>query len=180
MHLPRLHSVFLIATAALGLAGCSTYGGGYGRVSVGYGSAGYCDPYYDDCYGGGYGGYYGDPWYGWYGGYYYPGIGFYVYDRGGNRFRWSDDHRRYWEGRRQGWQGRNWNDRRWENWGSYHGANGNRDWNRGQAGGNGTWTRGSQGSGNGNWRRGGQSGGNGHWRRGGQSNGNGGRPRRGH
>ncbi len=69
MSLVRLRTAALVLAAGLGLSACTTYDSyGYGGVSVGYGSAGYCDPYYDDCYyghGGG-GGYY-DPWYGWYG-----------------------------------------------------------------------------------------------------------------
>ena len=131
MSLIRLRTAALVLAAGLGLSACSHYGGyGYGGLSVGYGSS-YCDPYYDDCYGG-YGGYgygYGDPWYGWYGDYYYPGIGIYVFDRLGRRHRWNDDHRRYWEGRRGRWQGRDWNDRRWERWDNYRGDN--RNWRRG-------------------------------------------------
>src|SRR5690554_8135295 len=84
----------LIALAALGLAGCSTYdsgGYGYSRVSVGLASS--------------------YPYYGWYDGYYYPGTGYYIYDRSGSRYRWSDRHRRYWEvrrpsrGYRENWSG---------------------------------------------------------------------------
>ena len=69
--------------AALGLAGCSSYDSGYGysRVSLGYGSA-------------------YRPYYGWYDGYYYPGTGYYIYDRSGSRYRWSDRYRNYWESRR--------------------------------------------------------------------------------
>lgn len=122
MSLNRLRTAALVLAAGLGLTACSHYGGyGYGGLSVGYGG-GYCDPYYYDCYSGygGYGGYY-DPWYGWYGNYYYPGIGIYVFDRLGRRHRWNDDHRRYWEGRRGRWQGRDWNDRRWERWDGYRG-----------------------------------------------------------
>ncbi len=108
--------------AALGLSGALLLGGcayddgyGYGGVNVGtgyYGGGGY----YDDGYGygngwggGGYGyqpSYYG----GWYSDYYYPGSGYYVYDRGGKRYRWNDGQRRYWEGRRaergNQWRGR--------------------------------------------------------------------------
>jgi hypothetical protein len=129
----RLRSALLLLAAGLGLTACSHYGGyGYGGLSVGYGG-GYCDPYYDDCYRGygGYGGYY-DPWYGWYGDYYYPGIGIYVFDRWGRRHRWSDDHRRYWEGRRGRWRDRDWNDRRWERWDGYRGDRDGRrgDWDR--------------------------------------------------
>ncbi|MEA3040564.1 MAG: hypothetical protein QOC65_53, partial [Sphingomonadales bacterium] len=106
---PRLRAVLVLLASSLGLGACAYDGYGYGRgyASVGYG--GYCDPYYDDCYGGG--GYYGDPWYGWYDGYYYPGFGFYIYDQYRRPYRWDDHHRRYWESRRGRWGDRNWNDR---------------------------------------------------------------------
>jgi hypothetical protein len=115
----RLRAAAVLLASGFVLSACA-YGDGYGYgnggVSVGYGSRG-CDPYWDDCYyGQGY-----DPWYGWYGDYYYPGIGFYVFDRFGRRYTWSDDHRRYWEGRRNRWGERNWNDRRWERWEGYRG-----------------------------------------------------------
>lgn len=75
----------IVVLAAFGLAGCSSYDGyGYSGLSVGYGN-----------YGG-----YSQPYYGWYDGYYYPGTGYYIYDRGGSRHRWSDRHRNYWEARR--------------------------------------------------------------------------------
>ena len=124
MKFPRLRTSLILLAAAGTLGACSYNDGyGYGGVSVGYGNAGYCDPYYYDCYSGygraGYGYGYADPWYGWYGNYYYPGIGIYVYDQGGRRHRWNDQHRRYWESRRQQYQGRNWNDRQWENWSGY-------------------------------------------------------------
>jgi hypothetical protein len=167
----RLRNVLLIAAGAAGLAACADEGyGGYGSMSVGYGPAGgYCDPYRGDCYGGyGYGDYYGgDPWYGWYGDYYYPGVGFYVYDRGGRRHRWSDNDRRHWEGRRGAYGNRNWNDQRWQNWNGYrqqgnrgswsgqnrnwsgnrngNGGNGNRNWSGGTSNGNRSW------SGGGSW-----------------------------
>jgi hypothetical protein len=120
---PRIRSALLVLSASVGLAGCAgVYGPGYG-VNVGYGN-GY-DPYYGAY--GGYGGYgsrygsygspygygagygygspygyggYGSPYYGWYDSYYYPGTGYYVYDRSGSRYRWSDAQRRYWESRR--------------------------------------------------------------------------------
>jgi hypothetical protein len=122
----RLRNALLILTASVGLSGCATYGlgggyggyGGYGGVSVGYGN-GYYDPYYDGYgsryagygygspygygYGSpyGYGGYgYGSPYFGWYDNFYYPGVGYYVYNRSGNRYRWTDAQRRYWESRR--------------------------------------------------------------------------------
>jgi hypothetical protein len=130
MSLIRLRTAALLLAAGIGVSACAYgdgYGYGYGGLSAGYG--GYCDPYWDDCYygGGGYGAY--DPWYGWYGDYYYPGIGIYVFDRSGRRYRWNDDHRRYWEGRRQHWGDRNWGDRRWERWDGYRGDR-NRDWRR--------------------------------------------------
>jgi hypothetical protein len=146
MHVPRLHIPLLLVAAAAGLGACSYNDGyGYGGVSVGYGTAGYCDNYNYDCaFRSGYGDYVGygtgyDPWYGWYGDYYYPGIGIYIYDRGGRRHRWNDNHRRHWEGRRENWQGRNWNDRRWQNWSGYRSrgqtSDGRGNW-RGRRGGN--------------------------------------------
>lgn len=88
----QLRNIVIGASAALVLAGCSSYddgyGYGYGGVSLGYNSGGY----YDDGYYGGYGG--------WYNGFYYPGTGYYVYDRRGARHRWNDSQRRYFEGRR--------------------------------------------------------------------------------
>jgi hypothetical protein len=135
MSVLRLRTALILLGAGIAVAGCAyDRGYGYGELSAGYG--GYCDPYYDDCYGGGYGAY--DPWYGWYGDYYYPGIGIYVFDRYGRRYRWSDDHRRYWEGRRQNWSGRDWNDRRWERWDGYRGDH--RDWRR-DGGNGGDWRR---------------------------------------
>jgi len=136
----RLRAVILVLAAGLGLSACSHYGGyGYGGLSVGYGGGrGYCDPYYYDCYSGYGGGAYAyDPWYGWYGDYYYPGIGIYVFDRGGRRHRWNDDHRRYWEGRRGRWGDRNWNDRRWERWDNFR--RDGRDWRRDGRSGGGDW-----------------------------------------
>lgn len=84
MYATRIRAVGLAVAASLGLAACSS-GYGYSGVSVGYGNAGYYDPYY----GGGYGGY-GS---GWYNDYYYPGSGYYVYSRSGQRHRWSSDQR---------------------------------------------------------------------------------------
>ena len=98
--------------AAMGLAGALALGGcayddgyGYGGVSVGTGyyGGGYYDPYYSP-------GYYGGG-YGWYNDYYYPGTGYYVYDRGGRRHRWSDSQRRYWEARRNDRRDDRWRDR---------------------------------------------------------------------
>jgi len=96
----------LAAAATLAVTGCADYGYGghgygYSRVSVGYRSS--------------------YPYYGWYDDYYYPGVGIYVYDRGGHRHRWSDRHRRHWEARRG-------NHRRHENWSGYRGrGHGDRD-----------------------------------------------------
>ncbi len=104
MLVPRLRSALVLLAATLGLGACY-YDDGYGYAYPGYG-------YYGP-------GYYG-PWYGWYGNYYYPGIGYYIYDYGGHRYYWNEHYRGYWEGRRQHWHGRNWNDRRWENWSGYH------------------------------------------------------------
>lgn len=91
--------------AVIGLGGCaSDRGYGYGGMSVGYGSGGYYgDPYYGS-------GYYGSR-YGWWGDYYYPGSGYYVYDRRGQRHRWNNEQRRYWgqrrpDGRRDRYEGR--------------------------------------------------------------------------
>lgn len=127
MPLIRLRTAVLLVAAGLGLSACGyDRGYGYGGLSVGYGSAGYCDPYWGDCYYGRGSSYY-DPWYGWYGDYYYPGFGIYVYDRYRRPHRWNDDHRRYWEGRRGHYRGRDWNDRRWERWDGWD-RDGRRDW----------------------------------------------------
>lgn len=85
----------------LALGGCAYDDGYYGGVSVGTGY--YGGGYYDDYWGPGYyrPGYYS----GWYDGFYYPGSGYYVYDRRGHRHRWSDNHRRYWEHRREARRG---------------------------------------------------------------------------
>ena len=121
MVVPRFRSALVLLAASLGLGACSYghgYGYGSGRVSVGY-SSGYCDPYYYDCYRGRYGRRAYDPWYGWYGDYYYPGVGIFIYDRWGGRRHWDDNHRRFWFDRRRHWGNRDWNDRRWENWGGF-------------------------------------------------------------
>jgi len=96
-------AALLAATAALTLSGCMGDDYGYGGgVSMGYGS-----------------GYYGgDPYWGWYDDYYYPGAGYYIYDRGGRRYSWNDNQRRYWEGRRGSRPGR-------ENWSGYRGSGSN-------------------------------------------------------
>lgn len=94
-------ALLIAATAALGA--CTAYDG-YGgtRVSVGYSSGGYY-PY----------GYSRYPYYGWYDGFYYPGTGYYIYDDYGRRYRWSDRHRHYWEGRRGHYRDHH------DNWGGY-------------------------------------------------------------
>jgi len=104
---PRIGAFALAASAALAVAGCSSYGDyGYGR---GYASLGYGTPYrYYSPY----------SYYGWYDNYYYPGVDIYIYDRGGSRYRWNDRHRHYWQGRRG-------DGRRHENWGGYR-----RGWDR--------------------------------------------------
>lgn len=98
MFVPRLRTAALVLASSFTLAACVYDNGyGYGGVSVGVGTGGYYDPYYDDY---GYYASYGYPsHYGWYGGYYYPGTGYYIYDRRGHRHRWSDKHRRYWKSR---------------------------------------------------------------------------------
>ena len=83
MSSPLFRPVALLA-ATLALGACTTYDQGYSRVGVSYGYGSYA------------------PYYGWYDGFYYPGTGYYIYDRYGSRHRWSDSHRRYWEGRRGG------------------------------------------------------------------------------
>lgn len=112
--------------SALALGGCTYDDYGYGGVNVGYGTGYYYDDY---AYG---------PYapYGWYDGYYYPGSGYWLYDRGGVRHRWSDRQRYYWEQRRQNgrWDGpatRPWrpdmrDDRRWS--GRDRRPDGDRSW----------------------------------------------------
>ena len=184
MSASRLRAAALLLAGSLGLAACNE-GYGYSSMSVGYGAPGYCDPRWNDCNYGGYsaygpyGGYdaygygYGydgayDPWWGWYGDYYYPGIGFYVYDQGGGRHRWDDRTRRYWEGRRHAYGGRDWNDSRWQRWDGYRDRNWNSgsrgDWNRGD----GNWNRGDGSSDrrNRDWYRNDGSSNRGNWNRG--------------
>jgi hypothetical protein len=102
----------LVAAAALTIAGCSTYDRyGYGGVSIGYGG-GYYSPYYAYDF---------DPYFGWYDGYYYPGAGSYLYDRGGSRYRWNDNQRRYWQSRRGSYRGgANWSGYRGNSHGGTH------------------------------------------------------------
>lgn len=113
----------LLAAATLGLSGCAMYDG-FGGASIGYDDGYNDDGYYDNGYSGDpYYDSYGDGYYGWYDGFYYPGTGYYVYDRGGSRHRWSDRHRGYWESRR----GR---EERRENWSSYRPDRWDRDGDR--------------------------------------------------
>jgi hypothetical protein len=129
-------ALLLAATAALGA--CTAYDGfGYGGVSVGVSSGGYYPHRYSPY-----------SYYGWYDGFYYPGAGYYIYDDYGRRHRWSDRHRHYWEGRRDGRRdhGENWDGYRRDRDGRYH--DGNRDGNRGD------YSRGRDGRGDrGNWQR---------------------------
>lgn len=100
-----------LGAATMGLSACyydagvglGYYDDGYSYYDDGYG----CDPYspfdrYYDCdyrggfYNIGYGG-------GWYQDYWYPGYGFYIFDRGGRRYKMYDHHRRYWGGKRHEW-----------------------------------------------------------------------------
>ena len=114
----RVRNSLILLAATAGLAGCSTYGGPFGGVSVGTGY-GYGDPYYGygydrygyNRYGYGYGGYdpyygygygYRPSYYGWNNGWYYPGSGYYVYDRDGRRQRWTEQQKGFWESRGPG------------------------------------------------------------------------------
>ena len=127
-------ALLLAATAALGA--CTAYDGfGYGGVSVGVSSGGYYPHRYSPY-----------SYYGWYDGFYYPGAGYYIYDDYGRRHRWSDRHRHYWEGRRDGRRdhGENWDGYRRDRDGRYH--DGNRDGNRGD------YSRGRDGDGR-DWQR---------------------------
>jgi hypothetical protein len=121
----RLRLSVLLLGSGLTLGACAYDDGyGYGGVSARYGGgygSGWCDPYFDDCYGAAY-----DPWFGWYDGYYYPGWGYYVYDRYRRPYAWNDYQRRYWESRRYHWRDRDWNDPRWERWDHWD----DRDWRR--------------------------------------------------
>lgn len=97
----------LLAAAALALGACSSYGDRYGPRY----SSGYYDSYYDRGYSRSYPAYYG-----WYNNYYYPGVGYYVYSRSGERQRWNNATRRHWEARRAYQRDR----RDWrENWSGY-------------------------------------------------------------
>lgn len=101
MILKRLGLTGLLVGLGLASSAC-TDGYGYSGLDVGYGSAGYYDPYYDGLGYAGYGGY-GVGNFGWYNNFYYPGTGVYVYDRYRRPYRWNDGQRRYWESRRGGY-----------------------------------------------------------------------------
>jgi hypothetical protein len=123
MYVSRLRSAALAIAASVGLSACVYDDGyGYGGLSVGYGNAGYCDPYWDDCYRGyghGYGrSYYSQPYWGWYNGFYYPGTGIYVYDSFRRPHRWNDRQSRYWIDRQRSFRHVDRGDRREfrENW----------------------------------------------------------------
>ena len=109
---PRIVRPVLLLAATAALGACSSYGGYGTGVSVGYSTGGYYP------YGSSYSRY---PYYGWYDGFYYPGTGYYIYDSYGQRHRWNDRHRSYWEGRRGGrnardnWSGYRRDDRRADN-----------------------------------------------------------------
>ena len=104
----RLTAALLAIAASAGLSGCA-----YGAFGFGIG-----DGYYDDYYG---------SYYGWYDDYYYPGWGYYIYDIGGQRYRWNDHHRRYWESRREGRDGHeHW--ARWDRRGDGDGRRDGGDW----------------------------------------------------
>lgn len=116
----KMAGIGLALASALALGGCYDDGYGYSGVSVGYGSGGYYG--YDDPWYRGYG-----PNYGWYDGFYYPGHGYWLYDRNGHRHRWSDRHRRYWEGRRHEWRDRD-RDRDRDHAGNWRGRDRDGDW----------------------------------------------------
>lgn len=96
-----LRTVAILIAAGASLGACTHDGYYGGGLAIGYGNAGYYDPYYDD-----WGYYSSSPYWGWYDGYYYPGTGIYIYDRWRRPIRWSDHHRRYWTGRHAYWRGR--------------------------------------------------------------------------
>ena len=162
MNISRIGAFALVATGAIALAGCSDYGygGGYGYARpYGYSNGYYGQPYGYDGYYDGYG--YDYPYYGWYDNYYYPGVGIYLYDRGGTRYRWNDTQRQYWQSRRgtsrygtPNWsQYRNYiGGTRTYNGGTGTGTYSGRTWNR--QGTTGTTTNGTTGTYSGRtWRR---------------------------
>ena len=130
---PRISTSALLAAAALGLGACSTYDDGYGYrydgAYYGYGNGqGYYDygtGYYGDGYAHGgyypqYPGAYYPVYFGWYNQYYYPGTGYYIYSRLGDRYRWDDATRRYWETRRSHYRDRYEHRGPWrDNWSGY-------------------------------------------------------------
>lgn len=129
-----------LGAATMALSACYyDAGAGLGYYDDGYDYGGYdygrydCDPYspfdrYYDCdYRGGFYniGYRG----GWYQDYWYPGYGFYIFDRGGRRYKMYDNHRRYWAGRRYEWY-RDRNKRRDGGYGWRNGEDNRRDGER--------------------------------------------------
>lgn len=139
----------LLFAGGLGLSGCTYVGDGYGYGydDYGYGYDNYGYGY--DNYGYGYGsaGYYS----GWYDNWYYPGYGIYIYDNGGRKRKWDDNHRRHWEGRkRDGDRGGNRNNNTWNGKPRDGVRDGDRDATR-----QGTWN-GQRRDGNGEGRRNGQ------------------------
>lgn len=164
-------ALLLAATAALGA--CTTLDGFGSGVSVGVSSGGYYPHRYSPY----------SSYYGWYDGFYYPGAGYYIYDDYGRRHRWSDRHRHYWEGRRDGRRdrGENWDGYRRDRDGRYHDRrrDDNRgDYSRGRDGDRGEWQRRGDRDGRddrGNWQRRGDGDNNrgdrGNWQRGGNRDG---------
>lgn len=100
MRLFNLRSAAIIALAGVGLGGCAYnglgvgvgYGDPYGYNGYGYDPYGYRSAYYNPY------GYsrYGSP-FGWYNGFYYPGSGWYVWDRDGNRREITREEKRYFD-----------------------------------------------------------------------------------
>lgn len=99
-----LRNMLCISAVLLSLSAC-VYGGGYNDYEAGFSGNEYCDPYneYDAYYGCdveygfaniGFGG-------GWHQDFYYPGFGFFLFDRGGNRFRMNNYYQGYWGNRRR-------------------------------------------------------------------------------
>ena len=107
--LPLRH-VALAVCAAATVAGCTTYDDGYG---YNYGRNYYASRPWAYTYGTPY------SYFGWYDNFYYPGVGVYLYDGSGLRYRWDQSQQRYWESRR----GRDY--RGQENWSGYRNRDGN-------------------------------------------------------
>ena len=159
--------IAVLATASLGLSGCyETFGASYGYDTA-YDSYG-CDPYdpYDSYYNCdyrygfnniGYGG-------GWWDNYYYPGYGFYIFDRGGQRYQMRNHHHQYWGQRGHAWA-REHGHRGRENGYGHNGKRGDDGHNQGRGyqngGDHGDYEQGrGRGRGNGEGRRGRDNNGN--------------------